>query len=93
MINTFDINNFEDEAVWDLICNGDTKGVFQLESNLGRHWAKQTKPRNIKDLSALVSLIRPGTLLAKDVTGKSMTQVYADRKAAKSDSPVTYILH
>ena len=91
MINTFDINNFEDEAVWDLICNGDTKGVFQLESNLGRHWAKQTKPRNIKDLSALVSLIRPGTLLAKDITGKSMTQVYADRKAAKSDSPVEYL--
>lgn len=87
----FDINNFEDELVWDLICDGDTKGVFQLESNLGKHWAKQTQPRNIKELSALVSLIRPGTLLAKDANGKSMTQVYADRKAGKADSPVEYL--
>lgn len=87
----FDINNFEDDKVWDLICEGHTKGVFQLESNLGRHWAKQTKPRSIKDLAALVSLIRPGTLLAKDANGKSMTQVYADRKAGKSDAPVEYL--
>lgn len=91
MTNNFDINNFEDDKVWDLICEGNTKGIFQLESNLGRHWAKQTKPRSIKDLAALVSLIRPGTLLAKDANGKSMTQVYADRKAGKADSPVEYL--
>tara|TARA_R110002167_G_scaffold255783_2_gene462169 strand:+ start:17985 stop:19580 length:1596 start_codon:yes stop_codon:yes gene_type:complete len=91
MTNTFDINNFEDDKVWDLICEGNTKGVFQLESNLGKHWAKETKPRSIKDLAALVSLIRPGTLLAKDANGKSMTQVYADRKARKADSPVEYL--
>ena len=87
----FDINNFDDPEVWDTICDGDTKGVFQLESNLGRHWAKETQPRSIKDLAALVSLIRPGTLLAKDASGKSMTQVYTDRKAKKADSPVEYL--
>ena len=87
----FDINDFDDPQVWDIICDGDTKGVFQLESNLGRHWAKETKPRNIKDLAALISLIRPGTLLARDANGKSMTQVYADRKAKKADSPVEYL--
>jgi len=37
MSNDFDINNFNDPEVWDLICSGKTKGVFQLESNLGRH--------------------------------------------------------
>jgi DNA polymerase III alpha subunit len=26
----FNINNFDDPEVWDLICAGDTKGVFQL---------------------------------------------------------------
>lgn len=90
MSNNFDINNFDDPEVWDTICEGDTKGVFQLESNLGKHWAKETKPRNIKELAALVSLIRPGTLLARHTNGKSMTQVYADRKAKKADSPVDY---
>lgn len=87
-MSKFDINDFEDPKVWDLICDGKTKGVFQLESNLGKHWAKQVKPRNIKELAALISLIRPGTLLARDANGKSMTQVYVDRKAGLE--PVDY---
>ena len=91
MSSSFDINDFDDPIVWDLICEGNTKGVFQLESNLGKHWAKETQPRNIKDLAALISLIRPGTLLARDANGKSMTQVYADRKANKPDSPLEYL--
>ena len=56
----FDINDFNDPKVWDLICSGKTKGIFQLESNLGRHWSKQLQPKNISELSALISLIRPG---------------------------------
>ncbi len=83
----FDINDFNDDNVWDLICEGRTKGVFQLESNLGRHWAKKVGPRSISELAALLSLIRPGCLKAfKD--GKSMTQHYADRKA--NLDPVVY---
>ena len=83
----FDINDFRDDNVWDLICEGRTKGVFQLESNLGRHWAKKVSPRSINELAALLSLIRPGCLKAyKD--GKSMTQHYADRKA--NLDPVAY---
>jgi DNA polymerase-3 subunit alpha len=88
---SFDINDFHDSKVWDLICNGETKGVFQLESSLGKHWAKEVKPKNIKELAALISLIRPGCLKAKDADGKSMTQVYADRKAGKPNSPVEYL--
>ena len=85
--STFDLNNFEDENVWDLICEGRTKGVFQLESQLGRSWAKKARPKNINDLAALISLIRPGCL--KAITdGKSMTQHYCDRKSNKD--PVTY---
>ena len=83
----FDINDFEDENVWDLICEGRTKGVFQLESNLGKHWAKRVGPRSISDLAALISLIRPGCLKAF-TDGKSMTQHYADRKA--NIDPVIY---
>ena len=33
MNNKFDINNFQDEEVWDLICEGRTKGVFQLSNS------------------------------------------------------------
>ena len=73
------INDFNDPDVWDLICEGRTKGVFQLESQLGRSWAKRVKPRNISELAALISLIRPGCLKAMS-EGKSMTQHYVDRK-------------
>ena len=83
----FDINDFHDDSVWDLICEGRTKGVFQLESNLGKHWAKQVNPRSISELAALISLIRPGCLKAF-ADGKSMTQHYADRKA--NIDPVIY---
>ena len=83
----FDISDFEDSKVWDLICEGRTKGVFQLESSLGRHWAKKTKPRSVNELAALISLIRPGVLKAK-VDGKSMADHYVDRKDNKD--PVTY---
>ena len=70
---------FDNDDAWDLICNGRTKGVFQLESSLGRSWAKRIKPRNIEDLAALVSIIRPGCLKAI-VDGKSMTQHFLDRR-------------
>lgn len=92
MKNNFDINNFEDEEVWNLICEGRTKGVFQLESSLGKHWAKEVAPRSIIELAATISLIRPGTLKAKDEkTKKSMTQLYALRKAGNTDYPVEYL--
>lgn len=80
MVAIEDIDNFEDQATWDLISSGRTKGVFQLESRLGSSWAKRSKPRSIEELADLVSIIRPGTLEAV-MDGKSMTKHYTDRKA------------
>tara|TARA_R100000995_G_scaffold37301_1_gene17146 strand:- start:20561 stop:22195 length:1635 start_codon:yes stop_codon:yes gene_type:complete len=75
-------------ATWDLICEGNTKGVFQLESQLGRSLAKQTKPRNIEELSDLIAIMRPGCLEAM-VKGKSLTMHYIDRKHFRE--PVEYL--
>ena len=61
------------EKTWELFHEGRTKGVFQLESNLGKSWSKKLKPRNLEELAALVALIRPGCLKAIQ-DGKSMTQ-------------------
>lgn len=89
MVNsTFNIDDFSDTRVWDLICNGQTKGVFQLESQLGRSWAKRVAPRSIEELAALISLIRPGCLKAF-TEGKSMTQHYVDRKSGLDE--ITYL--
>jgi DNA polymerase III alpha subunit len=70
----------DDEDVWDTICSGNTKGIFQIENKLGRDWAEQLKPHNIEELAALVSIIRPGTLTAKHDDGRNMTKLYCDRK-------------
>ena len=69
-------------ATWDLICEGNTKGVFQLESQLGRSLAKQTKPTNMEELSDLIAIMRPGCLEAM-VKGKSLTMHYIDRKHSR----------
>ena len=78
-----------DQATWDLICSGHTKGVFQLETHLGKHWCKEAKPRNIEELADVISVIRPGTLKAIE-DGKSMTQRYVDRKHAVEDVKSLY---
>lgn len=54
-----------DKATWDLISSGLTKGVFQLEKQLGKRYCKEIKPRNIEELSDVISLIRPGCLTAE----------------------------
>ena len=73
--------NLECPKTWSLIGSGATKGVFQLESHLGKVWAKKVKPNNLEELAALVALLRPGCLRAMSGTPpKSMTQHYCDRK-------------
>ena len=71
--------DFKDLKTWDMICAGSVKGCFQIEGHLGKTWAQKLKPRNINELAALISLIRPGCLKAK-IDGKSMTEKYVDRK-------------
>jgi len=76
--------DYNDSATWRLFEEGKTKGVFQLESNLGRSWSKKVAPRSIEELSALIAIIRPGSLKSF-YEGKSMTQHYVDRKSGKDE--------
>lgn len=64
---------------WEIFHNGMTKGIFQLENKLGQDWSKKIKPSNLDELSAVISVIRPGTLKSK-LNGTSLTQHFADRK-------------
>jgi DNA polymerase-3 subunit alpha len=71
--------NLSCSKTWDLISQGNTKGCFQLESRLGQAMAKKLKPENIEQLSALISILRPGCLEAiRD--GKSVSNHYIDKK-------------
>ena len=47
-------------STWELFGSGATRGVWQLESNLGKCWSKRLKPDNMEELAALNALLRPG---------------------------------
>jgi len=64
---------------WNLFKDGNTKGIFQLESQLGQSISKQVKPKNIEELAAVISIMRPGSMEAV-LNNKTLTQHYIDRK-------------
>jgi DNA polymerase-3 subunit alpha len=51
-----------DEATYDLLCRGETEGVFQVESSGMTDLVIKLKPRSFKELIPLVALYRPGPL-------------------------------
>lgn len=53
----------DDEKVFQVISNGDLAGIFQLETSSGmRQVARDMRPSNMEDISALIALYRPGPL-------------------------------
>jgi error-prone DNA polymerase len=52
----------EDEKVYDMICDGDTMGVFQIESRAQMAMLPRLKPRCYYDLVIEVAIIRPGPI-------------------------------
>ncbi|MBE0431622.1 MAG: error-prone DNA polymerase [Dehalococcoidia bacterium] len=73
----------DDEKVYDMICRGDTVGVFQVESRAQMQTLPQIKPRSIDDLTIEVALIRPGPLQG------NMVHPYIKRR--KGLEKVTYL--
>jgi DNA polymerase III alpha subunit len=67
-------------ATWALLAEGHCKGVFQLETSLGKTWTKKLKPTSIEHMGALGAILRPGCLKAVDDEGVSMTQHFCRRK-------------
>jgi DNA polymerase-3 subunit alpha len=67
-----DVNTFKE------LQNGNSIGVFQLESPGMRQLMVQLQPQNIEDIMALISLYRPGPM------GSGMDRLYIDRKHGRS---------
>lgn len=72
----------EDTATYELLCRGETTGVFQLESSGMRNILRELKPNTFEDLIALVALYRPGPL------GSGMVEDFIRRKHGRI--PVSY---
>jgi DNA polymerase-3 subunit alpha len=52
----------DDEKTYQMICRGETTGVFQLESSGMRDVLRKLKPDTFEDIIAVVALYRPGPM-------------------------------
>lgn len=54
--------NLEDTSNYAYLSMGLTKGIFQLDSRLGKRLSKKIKPKNFEELVLLLAINRPGPL-------------------------------
>ncbi len=73
----------QDDAVYDMLCEADTIGVFQVESRAQMATLPRLRPRHFYDLVVEVALIRPGP-----IQGGSVHPYIRRRNGAE---PVTYL--
>jgi error-prone DNA polymerase len=80
---TIDLGSLpQEDAVYDLLCEADTVGVFQVESRAQMATLPRVRPRCFYDLVIEVALIRPGPIQGNAVNP------YIRRR--RGDEPVTY---
>ncbi|MBQ9210070.1 MAG: DNA polymerase III subunit alpha [Clostridia bacterium] len=62
----------DDPEVYDMICRGDTEGVFQLEGSGMTSFLTNMKPSCFEDIIAAISLYRPGPMesIPRYIAGK-----------------------
>ena len=69
----------DDQKTYELLCKGDTDGVFQLESSGMKNLVKRLKPSTFDDIGSLVALFRPGPL------NSGMVDEFVDRKHGRRE--------
>lgn len=72
----------DDEKVYEALQNGDTVGMFQVESRAQIAFLPKSKPANFYDIVVQVAIIRPGPIVGK------MLHSYIKRRQGLED--VTY---
>ena len=69
----------DDKKVYTMLTEGETDGIFQLESAGMRALVKDLKPSVFEDVGALVALYRPGPL------NSGMVKQFVDRKHGRAE--------
>lgn len=67
-----------DQKTYDLLCSGETAGIFQLEGRGMRQLIKDMKPSVFEDIIALLALYRPGPL------GSGMVSEFVSNKLGET---------
>jgi len=69
----------EEPAVYDMLCKGDSLGVFQVESRAQMNMLPRLKPRNFYDLAIQIAIVRPGPIQG------DMVHPYLKRRSGKEE--------
>ncbi len=69
----------DDKKTFELLCRGDTDGIFQLESSGMKRLIVDLKPSSFEDIIALLALYRPGPLES------GMVKQFVDRKHGREE--------
>jgi error-prone DNA polymerase len=78
--------DFDDPAVFDRICAGDTVGLFQIESRAQIQMLRRTRPRDLGDLAVEVAIVRPGPIVGGAVN-PYVKRREAQRRAREAGRP------
>lgn len=72
--------DFSDPVIYDRICEGDTIGMFQVESRAQIQMLRRVRPRNLEDLAVQVAIVRPGPIV-----GGAVNPYVRRREAMRGD--------
>ncbi|WP_269759041.1 error-prone DNA polymerase [Variovorax sp. E3] len=75
----------DDPKVFDMICDADTIGVFQIESRAQMSMLPRLKPRTYEDLVIEVAIVRPGP-----IQGGMVHPYLKQRERVRKDLPIHY---
>lgn len=75
--------NFDDGRVFRRIQEGDTIGVFQIESRAQAQMLPRTRPQNLDDLTVQVAIVRPGPIV-----GGAVNPYVKAREALRESRPI-----
>ncbi len=80
----------DDPEIYDSICEGDTIGLFQIESRAQIATLAHTQPRNLDDLAVQVAIVRPGPIVG-GAFHPYMEYRKALREGGENAPTITYI--
>ncbi|QNK68104.1 error-prone DNA polymerase [Variovorax sp. PAMC26660] len=75
----------DDQKVFDMICDADTIGVFQIESRAQMSMLPRLKPRTYEDLVIEVAIVRPGP-----IQGGMVHPYLKQRERVRKKLPIVY---
>jgi DNA polymerase-3 subunit alpha len=76
----YNMVDVDDPKIFEMVCNKETDGLFQIESDMFKGMISDIKPDSLNDIIAITSLGRPGPLKA------GMPADYAKRKNGLEDA-------